>query len=599
MSQGLAVSDVVNVNISLAPVAAPTRNFGAGLAIGATDVIDVTERIRSYSNLAGVAADFSSSDPEYLAAARHFGQVPQPSIYYIGRWARTATRSNLFGGVLTSAEKLLANFTPITTGAFFIYVDGVPTTVDGMNYGAQTNLNGVASITQAELPAGMAMTWDADIGRFRIQGAGTGVGKALSYASAPTAFGSYTFSGQPANNDLITIQGTAVTFKTSGATGNQVNIGTDLPTTLASLVAFLNASTDVNLALCSYVVVGSVLYVISKVTGTAGNSYTTAKTGTNIAVSGATLAGGSGTDVSGLLKLTSGVASVPSAGIAAETLTQGLQALVNRSGDWYCAVLAEVGVDIPQCIAAADYIEGQGKKRRLGFTISDTTAIDPTLSTDLGSQLKAAGYKRSFVQYSTFSPQAVASFFGRASTVNFQGSNTTITLMFKQEPGVTAEVLTETQARALKAKNINAFVAYDNETSILQFGTNADGSFWDEWHGLDWLENELQTAVYNCLYTFPKIPQTDEGMTTLQVIMEARLRQAVINGLVAPGQWNAAGLGQLKTGDTLTTGYYIYAPPVASQSQADREARKSVVFQIALKLAGAVHSVDVLVSVNR
>ncbi|MGO4738645.1 DUF3383 domain-containing protein [Bosea sp. 2KB_26] len=599
MAQGLAVSDIVNINISLAPVAAPTRNFGAGIAVAGTDVIDVNQRIRAYSSLAEVAADFSTTDPEYLAAARHFGQTPQPSIYYIGRWARTDTRATLNGGVLNAPERLMANFTAVTAGAFFIFIDGVPTTVDGMNYDAQTNLNGIASLTQAELPAGSSLLWEAESGRFRLRGPGAGVGKTVSYASAPRAFGSFTFAGQPANNDVLTINGTAVTYKTGTATGSQVKIGTDLAATLAATSAFLNASTDANLSAMTFSVVGSALYSVAKDAGVGGNAITIAKTGTNIAVSGATLAGGAGTDVSGLLKLTSATASAPANGIAAETLTQALAALVNASGDWYAAIVAEPNVDIPQCLAAAAFIEGQGKKRRLGFTTGDTRTIDGTITDDLGSQLKAAGYKRSFVQYSTTSPQAVASFFGRASTVNFQGSNTTITMMFKQEPGVTAETLTESQARTLKAKNVNVFVNYDNSTAILQFGTNADGSFFDEWHGLDWLENDLQTAVYNALYTFPKVPQTDEGMTTLQTIMEKRLIQARTNGLIAPGVWNAAGVGQLKTGDTLTSGYYVFAPPVANQSQSDREARKSVVYQIALKLAGAVHSVDVLVSVNR
>ncbi|CAD5276668.1 conserved hypothetical protein [Bosea sp. 62] len=599
MAQGLAVSDVVNINVSLAPVAAPTRNFGAGMAVGASDVIDVGERIRSYSNMAGVAQDFSSTDVEYLAAMRHFGQTPQPSLYYIGRWARAATKATLRGGVLTSAQSALSVFQAVTAGAFFIYIDGVPVTVDGINWSAITNLNGAASLVLAELPVGSAFVWDGNIRRFRLQGPGIGAGRTLSYAMPPTAFGSYTFSGQPAPADTITIKGTAITFVASGAAGNQVNIGANLAATLASLVAFLNESADANLVAMTYTVVGSVLYCISKATGTGGNAYTIAKSGTNIAVSGATLSGGAGTDVSGILKLTQATASAPADGIDPESLVEALEALADVSGDWYAAILAEEGVGIPELLAASAFIEAQQKKRRLGLTSGDTRIIDPSITDDLASQLSDAGYKRTFLQYSTKSGQSVASFFGRAATVNFQGSNTTITLMFKQEPGITPETITQTQAAALKAKHANVFVNYDNDTAIIQHGVNSDGSFFDEWHGLDWLENDIQTALWNVLYTFPKVPQTDEGMTTLQTVMEARLAQAVRNGLVAPGQWNAAGFGQLKTGDFLPKGYYVFAPPVAQQSQADREARKSVPFQIAVKLAGAVHSVDVMINVNR
>ena len=128
----------------------------------------------------------------------------------------------------------------------------------------------------------------------------------------------------------------------------------------------------------------------------------------------------------------------------------------------------------------------------------------------------------------------------------------------------------------------------------------ADGSFFDEVHGLDWFQNRVQTDVWNLLYTsLTKIPQTDAGNHLIVATIERDCEQAVTNGLAAPGVWNAAGFGQLQQGDTLSNGYYVYAPPISSQSQADREARKSVPIQTALKLAGAIHSVPVIVNVNR
>ena len=128
----------------------------------------------------------------------------------------------------------------------------------------------------------------------------------------------------------------------------------------------------------------------------------------------------------------------------------------------------------------------------------------------------------------------------------------------------------------------------------------ANGYFFDEVHGLDWLENDVQTAVYNLLYTSTtKIPQTDAGVTRIMAVIKARLDQAVVNGLIAPGVWNADGFGLLAPGAYLDAGYYIYAPSVDSQSQADREARKAPVIQVAVKLAGAVHFVDVIINVNR
>lgn len=493
MAQGLSVYDVVNVSINISPTAAPVRNFGAGLIIGSSDVIDTGERIRQYANLNGVASEFSTTDPEYIAAAKFFAQSPQPALVYIGRWAQTATKGVLRGGVLTAAEQLMPAWTSITTGAFKIDIDGTTKTLTGLNFSAATNLNGVAAIIDTALVGG-SVVWDGTSKRFVVKSDATGATSTVAYAIAPA----------------------------------------------------------------------------------------------------------SGTDISGLMKLTTGVASVPVGGVAIETLVTALQAFVDVSGDWYAAILAAAGVSDANILAAAEYIEAQQKKRVLGITTTSTTAIDGTLSTDIGSQLKALGYKRSFVQYCSSNGYAIASFFGRASTVNFQGSKTTLTMKFKQEPGIIAETLTETQAAALTAKNINVFVNFDNGTAIIQQGVVSRGSFFDETHGLDWLENDVQTAVYNLLYTSPtKIPQTDEGMHLIITTIEDRLIQAVENGLCAPGKWNSAGFGQLKQGDYLTKGYYVYCPPISTQSQADREARKTPPIQVAVKLAGAVHFVDVLINVNR
>ena len=97
MSQGLSVSDVVNVTVNMSPLAAAVRNFGALLILGSSPVIDTADRIRQYSGIDGVAADFGNTAPEYLAASLFFSQSPQPSVLYVGRWAKTPTSAQLLG----------------------------------------------------------------------------------------------------------------------------------------------------------------------------------------------------------------------------------------------------------------------------------------------------------------------------------------------------------------------------------------------------------------------------------------------------------------------------------------------------------------------
>ena len=232
-------------------------------------------------------------------------------------------------------------------------------------------------------------------------------------------------------------------------------------------------------------------------------------------------------------------------------------------------------------------------------TITNSSVLSPTVDDDLASRFKALSRLRCFTQYSA-NPNAAISAAGRAFTVNFNANRSTITLKFKQEPGIVAEGLRETQAAALAAKNCNVFVNYDNDTAILQEGVMANGAYFDEVHGLDWLQNAVQTECYNLLYqSKTKIPQTDAGVNQIVTTIGKVLHEGVSNGLIAPGVWNADGFGQLERGEYLPTGWYIYAQPVDDQPQSERAKRVAPPIQVAVKLAGAVHFVDVQIDVNR
>ncbi|EAA5660124.1 DUF3383 domain-containing protein [Salmonella enterica subsp. enterica serovar Oranienburg] len=285
-----------------------------------------------------------------------------------------------------------------------------------------------------------------------------------------------------------------------------------------------------------------------------------------------------------------------------ETLLQAVNALLDYNS-WYGLHLAVPVADYPDdadLISVSSAIESATVSRILAITSSEADILSSAVETDLATKLKAAKYSRTYIQYSSTSPYAALSAFGRAFTVNFTGSNTTITLKFKQLPGITYETIGTSQANALEAKNCNVYVYYENDTAILEQGVMCNGDFFDERHGLDWLQNAVQTADYNTLYTSTtKIPQTDAGTTTRIANIEKVLDVADKSGLFAPGIWTGGPMGELGTGDTLTKGYYTWADTVDNQLQTDREARKGVPIQVAAKLAGAVHYGDVAITVVR
>lgn len=499
MPQGLPVSRLINVDVVLSPTAAQAPNLNSCLIIGSSDVIDVEQRIRSYSNIEEVADDFGTSAPEYLAAALFFGQTPQPDQLYIGRWAEAATAGFMEGEELTEVEQTLATWTAIANGRFKVSIDGsAATNIQCATFAGAASLNAIAAIMQTAL---------------RVP-----------------AVGGFT-------NATVVWDGEKFVI-TSGTTG------------AASAVSALTAGTG-------------------------------------------------GTDISGMMKgLAADDINIVN-GVAAEQPVTALTILDDQRLYWYMVTFADDSLTNDQILANAAYIEACSNKHIYGVTTTDADVLDAEEDEDIASLLKALNYNRTITQYSE-NAYAVASLLGRAVTVNFLGNSTVIDIMYKAEPGVVAATLSTSEANAARDKYATVFVEYNNDTAIIQYGRMASGAFFDEIQDTDWLANEIQNNVFNLLYTSgTKIPQTDAGNHLIMNAIEAACIQAVANGTLAPGQWNANGFGQLVQGAYLDKGYYIYAPPIYLQSQAAREARQSVPFQVAAKLAGAIQTVDVIVNVNR
>jgi len=495
MATGLNESRLVNVQVNLTTQAAASRSFAAGLGISTSNAINVLERLRAFASTEEIAQVFGVNTPEYLAGVRYFSQLPRPGIFYIGRWAQTATSAFLIGAELTPAEQDILTWNNITAASCDVTIDGTVYRLSNVDFTGETNLNGICSQLNSQIP------------------------------NSPFSWSGKNF------------------FVTSPTTG------------AASTVDFL-------------------------------------------------IPAGVGTDISSKMKLTITQAqNVP--GVDLESPLDAVVALTNASNAFYAFGFA---VDFPisdlNILDIAGYVESLQVPRTYWLITQNPQVKSAASTTDIASLLKDGRYTRTFVQYSEPATQQnlvdVFSAMARLITTDFTANNSTITLMYKQEPTVNPLVLTTQEANTLQAKNVNVFAKYDNDTAIIQYGTMSGNVYADEIIGVDWFANAIQTACYNTLYTSTtKVPQTDAGQNILVNACSAVCNQAVNNGLVAPGQWNGSPFGQLSTGDFLPTGFYIYSPPMAAQSQSIREQRISQTIQIAIKLAGAIHQVNVIVNVNR
>ena len=225
----------------------------------------------------------------------------------------------------------------------------------------------------------------------------------------------------------------------------------------------------------------------------------------------------------------------------------------------------------------------------------------------LGAAIKSAGDgKTRLLAYSyggsTGAKQAIATYATIASSTNYTGTDTCLTMNLKTLTGILPDLnLNQTYVSAAKTNGVDIYGSLEGLGVV--FSNNNNG-YTDDITGQLWLKKDLEVQGFNYLRkTNTKIPQTEAGMTGLKNAYEQSLIQGVTNGYIGTGVgWGddvAVPFGNPEDfrRNIFEKGYYIYSLPVSQQSQADREERKAPLIQIAVKTAGAIHSSNVIVNI--
>lgn len=486
----IPVSSVVSVSIAIGATFPARAGFGTlNIVTAETGVISIAERVRAYSTLDGVAADWGSDTQVVKAATAYFSQQPKPTSLKVSVRYPTAQAGAMRGGAVSS-DAALAALIAISDGSFAISIDGSAQDIEAIDLSGDATFDDIASAIQTKLRA-----------------VGTG-----GYGSSTCTHDGSRF--------LIT----------SGTTG------------IASTVSFLT-----------------------------------------------TVSPASGTDISSLLEMQQGQ-GVNATGVAAETITASLDAIQNVDPDWYGLLFTNEVRDLVQVNsedaveAAADWCEARVK---IFFnTTNDLDVLDSVTTTDIASVLQAKSLRRTVTTYgSTVEQYASASVAGRAFTVNFSQRNSTLTMKFKQLPGITVETLTQNEKNVLDSKSANAFISIGG-SSMYAESYMANGVFLDEVHGVDWLENAIQTNVFGYLLTRDtKVPYTDRGVAALEQQTIKALDEAVRNGLIASGT--------TIDDEFLPNGYKTEVVAVADVNASDKSSRQYNGLSFVALGAGALHGAQI------
>jgi Protein of unknown function (DUF3383) len=529
------LDDYVTITITRQQVGQSSPGFGVMMILGYSATWP--DRARLYSDLPSMATDgFSTSSPEYLAAAAAFSQTPRPVNVLVGR-----------GALKPTAEYSIAISTAGVGNTYAIAVEGTGVTSTTVSFTGLTDLVfGAVSSDEVTFTAHGMTNGD---GPYRVSNSG---------GALPTGLSANT------NYWMIVVDANTIEFATSYA-----NAIADTPVTLSSggsgTNTLLRSENDVIAA-----------QLVNRLNGVAGANYTAALAGSNGSKTITVTASAAGDWFSLALQSSTLMSSAlihSDPGIATDLTAIALATTGTLS--WYA--LYTTFNSQAMVVAAAAWIEAN--KRIYLPDVPETVPINNVYAGGSGDTLSAlatAAYTRTAPSYhGTPSDMFGAAWLGRMLPTQ-PGS---AIYADKTLAGPLVDTFTETQRANLLSHNANG---YESVASLnLTFeGTSADGEYLDAIVGDDWVQNDMQIRIFNVIVGSDKIEYEDTGIARIAAAVRASLAAAVAYKIYAANPKPV-----------------VSVPLAASVSSTDKAARTLSVSWTAVR-SGAIQKVNVVGTVN-
>lgn len=531
----MSIEQIVDVQISRETATVTAAGFGRAMIL--SQHTKTANQIDIYSSLTAVADDFDTTDPEYKAAAKLFGQAIKPTDIAIGKRAAPVAQVDdiEIGALAAEAYGVTLN------GTLFSYetlqVDSITGASDGTPQTVDVIINTTTIPWTIPSSPNMGLAYEDLLG--------------LINASSEPVTASYINVGDHSQGIYITEDagGGAFTLSLSGETGTlaAANVTAhgaapaDTSTVAAGLMALINAGTEPVTASLT----GSSPNEDLKLTAdNAGEPFTVAVT-SNM----------------------TNVATTPNHGVQ-----EDLAAIVasgDTGNDWYALMMtSRYDYDILQ---GAIWVEAN---RKLFIACSSAAGIIAATTTDIAAALSDAAYDRTALLYSSDEANYPdAAWLGKMLPKD-PGS---ATWNLKTLAGITKDELTDTQITNLKNKNANYYIEIGG-VNITQNGNVASAEWIDVIRGIDWIEARAQENIYALLVAVDKIPFTNAGIDQVTNKLEEILVQAVTRGIL--------------------TEYDITRPLASSFTTVQKQSRELTGIEFTGTLAGAVHKVTIVGKVS-
>jgi len=312
-------------------------------------------------------------------------------------------------------------------------------------------------------------------------------------------------------------------------------------------------------------------------------------------------AGASGTFIGDTLALATGTGAIKVDGVAssilsAETKLESVIA-VQAVEDFISFGFIDNPIDADS-IALSDYAQGQSSK--LYYDVFDDTSNLEKVAGNPVWDIVLAGNKRTQMLYKPDGDRrSWLAYSSRSSVVKFNAQLTANTMANKELKTVLPDVIGEADLAKTKQTGLTVYTTVKDVPNLFLSGRN---SYTDDEYNTIALVDALQTDSFNLLHlTNTKIPQTTKGLLQITDTIKKTLKRFVTNGVIAPGTWTLPDrFGDLNVFDKEieTIGFYVFPNPLSSQTTDERAERETPPIQIAVKFAGAFHSIDIILNIN-
>lgn len=138
----MALSDIVTISLSTESAKVTQAGFGMPIILAPETVAGFTERVRFYTDLAGVVADYATTTATYKMALAVFAQSPRPPTLAIGRCALQPTQRFAVTPVATNStlyqmriNGTLVEYTSDATATVTEIIAGLKAAIDALSLG--------------------------------------------------------------------------------------------------------------------------------------------------------------------------------------------------------------------------------------------------------------------------------------------------------------------------------------------------------------------------------------------------------------------------------------------------------------------------------